>query len=317
MTTPPAPHSTASPPVSVVVATRNRPELLRKALTSIAVQDYAGPIELVVVYDQSEPETGLGADLPLTGQAGERTVRVVTNTRNPGLAGARNSGVTASAGELLAFCDDDDSWQPDKLRSQVTMLTLSDAGLSVCGIRITIGDQTHIRIPAPADVTVDELARRRVMEAHPSTVVVTRAAFDRIGWVDEDLPGGYAEDYDWMLRALAAEKVAVVSKPLVEVLWHPGSFFTTRWAVIIEALDYMVDKHAVIRNSPRGLARIYGQKAVAYAALRRRTDSSRWALRALRLAPGEKRGYLALAIASGVVPANRVLQWANARGRGV
>lgn len=312
MSTPPT-----APSVSVVVATRNRPELLRKALGSIAAQDYPGPVELVVVYDQSEPETDLAADLPLSGQAGERRVHVVTNTRSPGLAGARNSGVTASSGEFLAFCDDDDSWRPDKLGTQVSMLTTTGAGLSVCGIEITIGDQTHIRVPTPADVTVDELARRRVMEAHPSTVVVTRAAFDRIGWVDEDLPGGYAEDYDWMLRALAAEKVAVVSKPLVVVLWHPGSFFTTRWAVIIDALDYMVDKHAVIRESPRGLARIYGQKAVAYGALKRRTESSRWALRALRLAPGEKRGYLALAIASGVVPANRVLQWANARGRGI
>ncbi|WP_432949205.1 glycosyltransferase family 2 protein [Kribbella sp. CA-253562] len=309
--------SPTAPSVSVVVATRNRPELLRKALGSIAAQTYTGPVELIVVYDQSDPETGLAADLPLTGQAGERVVRVVTNTRTPGLAGARNSGVTASNGEYLAFCDDDDSWRPDKLSTQVAMLITSGAGLSVCGIEITIGDQTHVRVPTPADVTVAELARRRVMEAHPSTVVVRREAFDRIGWVDEELPGGYAEDYDWMLRALATEKVAVASKPLVEVLWHPGSFFTTRWAVIIDALDYMVDKHAAIRESPRGLARIYGQKAVAYAALKQRSDSSRWAWRALRLAPGEKRGYLALAIASGVVPANRVLQWANARGRGI
>jgi glycosyltransferase involved in cell wall biosynthesis len=317
MSTEPLPAVPTAPTVSVVVSTRNRPELLRKALGSIADQDYPGPVEIVVVYDQSEPEPGLVADLPLTEQAGERTVQIITNTRTPGLAGARNSGVTAAVGELLAFCDDDDSWRPDKLRTQVAMLTETGAGLSVCGIEIEFGDQTHIRIPTPADVTVAELARRRVMEAHPSTVLVRRVAFDRIGWVDEELPGGYAEDYDWMLRALAAEKVAVVSKPLVKVLWHPGSFFTTRWATIIEALDYMVDKHAVIRESPRGLARVYGQKAVAYAALERRTDSLRWALRALRLAPGEKRGYLALMIASGVVPANRVLQWANARGRGI
>ncbi len=264
MSTSPVPDDTAVPTVSVVVATRNRPELLRKALGSIAAQDYPGAVEMVVVYDQSEPETGLADDLALTGQAGERTLTVITNTRAPGLPGGRNSGVSGSVGELLAFCDDDDSWKPEKLSTQVAMLTATGAGLSVCGIEITIGDQRHVRVPSPADVTVAELARRRVMEAHPSTVLVSRAAFDRIGWVDEELPGGYAEDYDWMLRALAAEKVAVVSKPLVEVLWHPGSFYTARWAVIIEALDYMVEKHAVIRDSPRGLARIYGQKAVAY-----------------------------------------------------
>ena len=305
------------PRVSAVVATRSRPELLRATLRSILGQDYEGPIEAVVVYDQAEPEPDLVADLTLAGHAGPRTVRVVTNLRTPGLAGARNSGVAASTGALLAFCDDDDTWLPAKISTQLIALDARHAGLAVCGITIQFGDREHVRVPRAEDVTVSELARRRVMEAHPSTVLVRRDAFDRIGEIDEQLPGSYAEDYDWMLRAVAAEPVAVVSQPLVRVLWHPGSFFSTRWATIIDALDYMVDKHSAIRESPRGLARIYGQKAVAYAALHRRADSSRWALRALRLAPMERRGYLALAMASGLLPANRVMSWANARGRGV
>jgi len=305
------------PLVSVVVATRSRPELLRATLRSILAQEYEGPIEAVVVYDQAEPEAGLVADLPAEGQPGPRTVQVVTNERTSGLAGARNSGVAASNGALLAFCDDDDTWLPDKIGKQLAALDAEDAALAVCGITIAFGDREHVRLPRREDVTVAELARRRVMEAHPSTVLVRRDAFNRIGWVDEELPGSYAEDYDWMLRAVAAERVAVVSEPLVRVLWHPGSFFSSRWATIIDALDYMVDKHAVIRDSRQGLARIYGQKAVAYAALHRRADSSRWALRALRLAPKEKRGYLALVMASGLLPANRVIGWANGRGRGI
>lgn len=305
------------PQVSVVVATRSRPQLLRATLGSILGQDYPGDIEIVVVYDQSEPEAGLVGDLTLAGQPGRRTVQVVTNRRTPGLAGARNSGVDASKGQLLAFCDDDDTWLPAKTRTQAERLEADDAGLSVCGITIEYGDRDHVRVPHAEDLTVEQLARRRVMEAHPSTVLVRRDVFDRVGWVDEQLPGSYAEDYDWMLRAVAVARVSVVSEPLVRVLWHPGSFFSTRWATIIAALDYMVDKHAVIRNSPRGLARIYGQKAVAYAALERRGDSSRWALRAIRLSPAERRGYLALAMSTGLLPTDRVMTWANARGRGI
>lgn len=310
-----------APAVGVVVATRSRPQLLREAVRSILRQDYPGEVGVVAVFDQSEPDPGLAADLAdllATGsQAGPRRLDVVTNTRTPGLAGARNSGVAATSAGMLAFCDDDDSWLPDKLSRQVAAITGQGAGLAVCGIEITIGDRKHVRVPRPEDVTLAELARRRVMEAHPSTVVVTRQAWGRIGEVDEQIPGSYAEDYDWMLRAVGGERVAVVPAPLVRVLWHPGSFFSTRWATIIEALDYCVDKHESIRRSPQGLARIYGQKAFAYAALGRGRDARTWAVRSLRLFPRERRAYLALAMSTGLLPASRVVRLANARGRGI
>lgn len=313
----PSGDARAWPTTSVVVATRSRPELLRLALRSIIAQDYAGTIQVVAVFDQAEPDTGLLEDLDLTGHAGPRTVVVIANARTPGLPGARNSGVDGSAGELLAFCDDDDSWLPHKLRRQVEALQDTGADLSVCGIEISYGDRHHVRVPTAADVTVAELSRRRVMEAHPSTVLVTRRAFDEIGPVDEEIPGGYAEDYDWMLRALADHRVSVVSEPLVRVLWHAGSFFSTRWQTIIDALDYTVAKHESIRTSPQGLARIYGQKAFALAALGRRGEARRWAWRSLRLSAREKRSYLAIAMSTGLLPASRVVTIANSRGRGI
>lgn len=306
-----------SPSVSVIVPTVSRPELLRTAVRSILEQDYPGPVEVVVVHDHSEPDTALAEEFELTGHGGARTLRVITNSRRQGLAGTRNSGVLESSGDLIAFCDDDDRWHPEKLSAQVRALTGANAGLAVCGIVIEVGSQRHERVPTAEDVTLHEVARRRVMEAHPSTVLVRRDGFERIGWVDEDLPGGYAEDWDWMLRALATEPVAVVSRPLVTVLWHPGSYFTSRWLTIIEALDYMIDKHAPLRESRRGLARIYGQKAVAYAAVEKPKESVRWAVKSLRLTLAERRAYVALVIASGAVSADRVVAWANRRGRGI
>jgi glycosyltransferase involved in cell wall biosynthesis len=302
---------------SVVIPTRSRPELLGIAIRSILAQDHPGEIEVVVVFDQCEPESSIATSWVTKGHAGPRRVRVVTNARTPGLAGARNTGVSAATGDVLAFCDDDDSWRPAKLRTQLEAMTHTGSGLSACGIEIVFGDRTHTRVPQAGEVTPETLARRRVMEAHPSTIVVRRDAFGRIGWVDEDIPGSYAEDYDWMLRAVALEPVAVVSQPLVRVLWHPGSFFSTRWQTVIEALDYCVAKHASIRSNPRGLARIYGQKAFAYAALGARSDARHWAWQSLRLSARERRSYLALAVSTGLLPASAVVRAANSRGRGI
>ena len=106
------------------------------------------------------------------------------------------------------------------------------------------------------------------MEAHPSTVLVRATALrERIGLVDEEIPGSYGEDYDWILRAAQAGPIAVVERPLVRVLWGRQSFFNRRWRTIIDALDYCLAKHPVLRADPRGLARLQGQKAFAYAAL--------------------------------------------------
>src|SRR5450755_1561827 len=104
------------PSVSVIVPTRDRPVMLDRAVRSIAGQSYPGEIECVIVFDQSDPAP-VNVELP----AGRR-VRLLTNTRTPGAAGARNTGIIASEGAVVAFCDDDDVWDADKLRLQVELL---------------------------------------------------------------------------------------------------------------------------------------------------------------------------------------------------
>src|SRR5919109_2579610 len=77
------------PTVSVVVATRERPDLLRRAVRSILEQDYTGVVECIVVADGGDPPDP--AELA-GGDATTRRLVVTTNGRTPGLAGARNAG---------------------------------------------------------------------------------------------------------------------------------------------------------------------------------------------------------------------------------
>jgi len=300
-----------NPSVTAVVPTRDRPELLKAAVEAILGQEYDGDIEVVVVHDQSTVDDSLALSLP------GRRVRAISNTRSPGLAGARNSGILAATGELVAFCDDDDEWLPDKLVRQVDALGSARADTVVTGITVLYADHEVSRVPTAASVRLGQLVRRRVMEAHPSTVLVRRSALtERIGLVDEDIPGSYGEDYDWILRAAEAGNLAVVEAPLVKVRWGQ-SLFSQKWQTIHDALGYLVDKHPAFRQDPRALARITGQQAFALAALGRRRDAARAAARTLRSSPRERRAYLALAVASGVVSAPRVLDLAHRRGRGI
>jgi glycosyltransferase involved in cell wall biosynthesis len=295
-----------------VIATHDRPQLLAQAVRAVRAQDHPGRVQCVVVFDQAEPDPALADDDP------HRPVTVVANGRTPGLAGARNAGAQAASGELLAFCDDDDQWLPAKLRLQVARLAETGADVVVSGIHVSYGDKTITRVPRAEDVTHAELLRRRVMEAHPSTVVVRRTAFlDKIGLVDEEIPGSYAEDYDWMLRAAEAGPIAVVPEPLVTVLWGRTSHFNRKWHTISDALQYLLRKHPGFADDPRGLARVQGQIAFAYAAAGERPAARSWALRTLRNSWRERRAYLALLVSLRLLSADRVLRLAHAAGRGI
>ena len=186
-----------TPVVSVVVPTRDRPELLRRAVTAILSQTYPGPVECLVVFDQSDP------DLPWPELPAGRRLVLVRNQRTPGLAGARNSGILAATGELVAFCDDDDEWLPEKLTRQVArLLATPSAAVSTTGILVRYQDRTTTRLAPTELVTHRQLLRSRLTELHPSTVLARRRQLlDDIGLVDEQIPGSYAEDYEWLLRA--------------------------------------------------------------------------------------------------------------------
>ncbi len=298
--------------VSVVIATRDRPQLLRRAIDAVLAQAFAHPLEIVVVFDRTEP------DATLEWSDGDRRVRVTTNTRAPGLAGARNSGVAAAAHAWVALCDDDDEWLPGKLSAQFDALAAIPGARAACtGVLIRYEGADTPRRPDRAKVTYGGFLEDRMTEVHPSSWLVHRRTLvDRIGPVDEDIPGSYAEDYDLFLRTAQVCPIAVADEPLVRVWWHGASFFFERWRTIDEALDYLVAKHPDFAHHPRGLARILGQRAVAQAAMGERRRAVATALRTLRLNPLEKRVPVALAVACGL-PAGAALRAAHRLGKGI
>lgn len=314
MQVPPSPdHSSDAARVSVVIPTHERPEMLRRAVQAVLMQEYSGHIECVVVFDKSTPTA---IDVEVTD---DRSLVLVENVRTPGLAGARNSGVLASTGDLVGFCDDDDEWLQGKLDPQVRLLReRPDVAVVATGILIRYRGKDIPR-PAPSKATTfEQFLRDRTMEINPCTVLVRRSdLLGQIGLVDEEIPGAYGEDYEWLLRAARISPVVSVPDPLVRIHWHDSSFYAGRWRTMIAGLEYLLDRYPEFKTQPAGLGRIHGQLAFAHAALGERRTAVPMALRSLRHARGNRHAYAALAVSARAVSAERVLLLARSRGRGI
>jgi glycosyltransferase involved in cell wall biosynthesis len=302
------------PEVTVVVPTRGRRELVRRTVESIVGQRYDGPIRVVVVHDQEDPDPTL-EELALP----HRRVDVVVNTGHPGLAGSRNFGLTLCDTEIVASCDDDDTWLPDKVRLQVERLQ-SDPRMLVVGggIRLLMPRGRVVEWLGPADeVGQADLFRSRRKELHSSTLLMRRAAFELAGDYDTELPQSYAEDYEWLLRAVRHGRIGVVREPLANIKKDGESWFRERAEVIAEALEYVLRVHPEIARSRRGYARVAGQIAFARANLGQRRDATRWLLRSMGRWPLSPQAGLALFQLVFRVDPRLLLRSARVMGRGL
>lgn len=302
-----------APSVSVVIPAHARPRELREAIAAVRAQDYAGVVDVVVVFDRATPDETLSvsdAHFP---------VRVISNQRTPGLAGARNSGILNSEGTLVAFCDDDDLWSPGKLRKQVDLLTLHPhAPLATTSMSVNYGDRSTIRLAGTDRVTHDMLLASRMSMLHSSSLVFRRSALmGELGLINEDIPGSQNEDWDILLRSSALAPILHIDEPLVTVLWGRASHFSRRWDTKIASSVWMLENHPDIAGHRKGASRVMGQIAFAHASDGNRRAAWRWAARSLRSDPLQWRSWTASGVALAPRSSEFVLGTLHRWGRGV
>jgi len=175
------------PLVSVVLPVHDGERFLSDALDSVLTQDYE-PFELIVVDDGSTDGSG---DI-----ARARPARVIRQERQ-GLAAARNTGIRAARGALIAFIDADDVWLPGKLRLQTDYLQAHpDVGFLYTAWTILLEPGASL----PPQFEAGGTGRR---EGYlPSSFLAKREVFDLVGLFDPRYEIG--EDVDWFTRAVEA-----------------------------------------------------------------------------------------------------------------
>lgn len=191
----------APPLVSVVMAVLDAEAYLAEAIESVRTQSYPHH-ELVIVDGGSRDRSRAIA-------SGYEGVRVL-DQRGSGFADAWNQGVAASAGELVAFLDGDDVWQPEKLARQVELLE-TDPALDAVIARARFVAEPGAELPGafpPELLDGDHVANM------PSALLVRRESFEAVGPFRTDF--AVANDIDWFARAKDLPlTLAVVQEMLV------------------------------------------------------------------------------------------------------
>jgi len=196
----------SQPLVSVIIPTFNRAWCLFEAIDSVLAQTYPN-YELIIIDDGSTDDTQK--------RLATRDGFAVISQQNQGVSAARNRGIRASKGELIAFLDSDDLWLPDKLAVQIKFFT-QNPGAMICQTQeIWIRNGKRIN-PKNRHRKASGYFFERSLElclVSPSAVMVKRELFDKLGHFDEHLPA--CEDYDLWLRIGANLPIYLVDEPLI------------------------------------------------------------------------------------------------------
>lgn len=176
--------------VSVVMPARNAASHLSVALTSLWAQTRP-PDECIVVVGPSTDAT-----LEIVRADARLTIIEQTGT---GLADARNVGVAATTGDVVAFLDADDEWLATKTAHQLAALTELGAAALVTGQMQRVDPLGREGSPAPALTPSGLLGRREVL--------------DRVGPFDTRFR--IACDTEWLMRARVAGVGPTVTSDVV------------------------------------------------------------------------------------------------------
>ena len=198
--------------VSVIIPAYNREDTIEQAVRSVLDQDYKD-IELIVVDDCSTDGT-----VQCVKKIEDDRLRVIESEVNGGACVARNKGIDAARGELIAFQDSDDIWHKDKLSKCVEAIEREQADFVFSAfLRVESTSRGEKREVIPGDDfnqaedKLDRILRRNCVSTQ--TIVAKRAVFDKVRF---DPRMKRFQDWDLTIGVIRAGfSVYFVKEPLV------------------------------------------------------------------------------------------------------
>lgn len=199
------------PIVSVVVPFYDSVDVLQRALRSVRNQNFAGPVETIVVVDGSHEDlSAVRANFPGV---------VLIHQENAGPGPARNRGIEAARGEFIAFLDADDHWLPTKLTVQIEAMRRDGAAWSQHSYTVVCPDAKPLR-----HVDTSRYAGHVLRETLLSFRIQTSAVMVRRACLrDPGLRFGadrVGEDGHFYTRMAAKYPLTSVGEALGYFTWH-------------------------------------------------------------------------------------------------
>lgn len=181
--------------VTVVIPTHARPDLLKRAISSVLNQTIL-PHEILVVDD-----FGCNSTQEVIASFESSLLKYILNKNGHGASSSRNLGVNYAFGNYVAFLDDDDEWLPQKLEFQIDKI--KENTLDACFSQVLIKyENTDIsystRAQLPEHPEIDILLENFV--GGTISAIVRKNVYVGIGGFDEDFPA--REEYDLWIRLI-------------------------------------------------------------------------------------------------------------------
>ncbi|MBU0550606.1 glycosyltransferase family 2 protein [Myxococcota bacterium] len=207
--------------VAVVIATKNRPDLLvRRAISSIARQTQQ-PARIVIVNDGHELPTETRAAIRRA--LPELAITISRNARRTGAGGAWNTALAhlkrSGFAGFVALLDDDDEWTPEHLSANLDAVKDGHKNVAISGLRLL---KEGVEIPRPLITT---LAASDFLVSNPgwqgSNTFVELTHFLAVGGFRESLRS--AHDRDLAIRLLDHPATRIALVPRWTATWHLGT----------------------------------------------------------------------------------------------
>lgn len=257
--------------VSVIIPAYNAVATIDETLRSVRSQTH-GSLEIIVVDDGSRDET---AAIVRSHAAADPRVQLI-ETKNGGVAAARNRGWQSARSDLIAFVDADDLWAPTKIERQLAALDAAgpDCGLVYCW---------HAKIDANSHVTdnrerpmregwvLEHLFRGNFVGNGSAALVRRQALIDASGFESGLWRAGAQGCEDILFYARVAERhsFAVVPDYLVGYRYLPDNMSSDMcrmlrsWQMVVEEMgDRHADKAAILAEGLTNYADWLGRRAV-------------------------------------------------------
>jgi glycosyltransferase involved in cell wall biosynthesis len=215
--------------ISVIIPTRNRPDYIIEAATSVLTQSHTN-LELIIVNDGTSP-------VPAIADPRVRTL----NSAEAGAVSARNKGAASACGDAVAWLDDDDQWT-DHFFLRDCVKHFGSGADFVFGDGI-LAFPDGKRKPFAQDADVKSLEHNNTILI--SSVIYRNSLHATLGSFDEALP--YYWDWDWYLRvARAGHRITRIARPVVDIRIHAGNMSGQTNADARKAnLDIFARKHSL------------------------------------------------------------------------
>ena len=244
------------PRLSVIVRTKDRPDLLVQALGSLAASRY-GALEVVLVNDGGS-SPAVPDDFPLA------LVRVDLE-RNRGRAAAANAGVAAATGDYVSFLDDDDLVEREHFATLAGLV--GGAGVRVAYTDAAVGIYepdavegwrcAERRLPYSRDFDADLLLVDNYIPFN--TLAIERGLLREVGPCDESLP--FFEDWELLIRLAQRTAFLHLARVTCEYRHFRGGAHHVFGERPSERADFLAVKARVLARhtgllTPERLARI-------------------------------------------------------------